>query len=108
VKRHYKILHEVKYAGFVGKSREDLVEKLQSSLSAQQNTLKKVVERTEKSVIASYVIAEKIAHSARPFTDGEFVRDCMQEVAKVVLPDKARLFGDISLSRNSISKKNRR
>jgi len=60
VKRHYKILHEAKYVGFVGKSREDLVEKLQSSLSAQQNTFTNVVERTEKSVIASYVVAEKL------------------------------------------------
>ena len=94
MKRHYKTLHEAKYARFVGKSREDLVEKLQSSLSAQQNTFKKVVERTEKSVIASYVIAEKIVRSARPFTDGEFVRDCMQEVAKIAMvPDKqARFF----------------
>jgi len=105
VKRHYETVHEAKYAGFVGKSREELVEKLQSSLSAEQNTFKKVVERTVKSVIASYVIAEKIARSARPFTDGEFVRGCMQEVAKIMLPNKARLFEDMSLSRNSIARR---
>ena len=81
VKRHYKTLHEAKYARFVGKLWEDLVEKLQNSLSKLQNAFKKVVERTEKSAIASCVIAEKIARYARPFTDGEFVRDCVQEIA---------------------------
>ena len=103
MKRHYKTLHEAKYAEFVGKSRENLVKKLESSLSAQQNTFTKVVEQNEKSVITSYVIAEKIARSARPFTDGDFVKECMQEVAKVMLPDKSRLFEHISLSRNSIA-----
>ena len=105
VKRHYETLHEAKYAEFIGKSRENLVTKLKSSLSAQQNTFTKFVAQNEKSVIASYVIAEKIARSARPFTDGEFVRECMQEVAKVMLPDKSRLFDDISLSRNSIARR---
>ena len=43
VKRHYKTLHNAKCDRFVGKSREDLVKKLQTSLSPQQNTFKKAV-----------------------------------------------------------------
>ena len=105
VKRHYKTLRKAKYAEFVGKSREELVKKLQTSLSAQQNTFKKAVEQTENSVIAAYLIAEKIARWTRPFTDGEFVGDCMQKVAKVLLPDKARLFEEINLSRNTIARR---
>ena len=105
VKRHYETLHEAKYAEFIGKSRENLVTKLKSSLFAQQNTFTKFVAQNEKSVIASYVIAEKIARSAEPFTDGEFVRECMQEVSKVMFPDKSRLFNDISLSKNSIARR---
>ena len=50
------------------------------------------------------MVAEKIARSARPFTDGEFDRECMQEIAKVILSDKSRLFEDISFSRNSIAR----
>ena len=56
-------------------------------------------------MIASYLIAEKIARSTRPFTDGEFVRDGMQKVAKVLLLDKARLFEEIRLSRNTITRR---
>ena len=104
VKRHYETLHEVKFAEFIGKSRENLVTKLKRSLSAQQNAFTKFVEQNGKSIITSYVIAEKIVRSARSFTDGEFVRECMQEVAKVMLQDKSRLF-DISLSRNSIARR---
>ena len=105
VKKHYKTLHEAKYAGFVGKSREGLVKKLQTSLSAHQNTYKNTVEQTENSVIASYLIAEKIARSTRPFTDGEFVRDCVQKVAKVLLPVKAPLFEEINRFRNTMARR---
>ena len=104
MKRHYKTLHEAKYTRFVGKSRKDLVKKSESSLSAQQNAFTKVVEQNEKSVIASYVIVEKIAHSAIPFTDGEFVRECMQEITKVMLPSKLHMFEDISHSTNSVAR----
>ena len=103
VKRHYETLHKAKYAEFMGKSRENLVTKLKSSLSVQQHTFTKFAVQNEKSVIASYVIAEKIACSTKPFADGEFVRECMQEVAKVMLLDKSSLCDNISLSRNSIS-----
>ena len=51
------------------------------------------------------MVAEKIAGSARPFTDGKFVRECTQEVAKIIIPDKSRLLEDISLSRNSIARR---
>ena len=74
-------------------------------MSAQQNAFKKAVEQIENSVIASYLIAEKIAHSTRLFTDGEFVRDCMQKVAKVLLPDKTPLFEEINLSRNTVARR---
>jgi len=47
------------------------------------------------------VTAEKIARSARPFTDREFVRDCMQEVVKIMLPDKACLL-ETSASRETV------
>ena len=87
------------------KKREDLIKKLESSLSVQQNTFTAVVEQNEKSVIASYITAEKIARSTKPFTDGEFVRECMQEVAQVMLPDKSRLFEDIGHFRNSIARR---
>ena len=66
-----------------------MVTKLKSTLSAQQSIFTKVVAQNKKSVIVSYVVAEKIARSARPFTDGEFVRECMQEVEKVMLADKS-------------------
>ena len=71
-------------------SRGKFGKEIQSSRSAQQHTFTKIVEQNEKSAIASYVIAEKIARSARPFSDGEFVRECMKEVAKIsrqITPD---------------------
>ena len=50
-------------------------------------------------------LRKKIARSARPFTNDEFVTECMQEVAKVIIPEKSCLFKDISFSRNSIARR---
>ena len=69
------------------------------------NTFTKVVEQNEKSVIASYVIAEKIARSTRHLKMTNLLRECMQEVAKFMLPDKSRLFENINFSTNSIAKR---
>ena len=54
--------------------REDLAKKLHNSLSADHNVFKKPVQQTENAVTASFIFAEEIARSSRPFTDGELVK----------------------------------
>ena len=85
--------------------REDLVEKLQNSLFAEQNLFKKLVQQTENAVAASFIVAEEIARSSRLFTNGEFVRSCINKATKLLVPDQANLFEKISLSRVTISRR---
>ena len=42
VKRHYKTLHEAKYAGFAGKSKEDFAKKLQTFCLHSKMRLKRL------------------------------------------------------------------
>ena len=85
--------------------REDLVKKLKNSLSAEQNIFKKSVQQTENAVAASFIVAEEIARSSRPFTDREFVRSYINKVTKLLVLDQAYLFEKISLSRAIISRR---
>ena len=52
---------------------------------------------------ASYRIAKEIAVASKPFSDGEFVKNCMLKAAEVVCPEKRQAFANISLTRNTIA-----
>lgn len=52
----------------------------------------KAKSQSEAAVKASFVVAEEIAKSARPFTEGEFVKRCMIKVCDVMCPDKKQAF----------------
>ena len=103
VKRYYNALHQHKYEETVGKLREDLVEKLRNSLGEQQSLFKKPIEENKNAIIASYVVAEKVARYSRPFTDGEFARECIQDVAKLMVSKQAHRFEKI-ISRTTIAR----
>ncbi|KAK2812118.1 hypothetical protein Q5P01_000071 [Channa striata] len=47
-------------------------------------------------------VAEEVAKSARPFTEGDFIKNCM---LKAVCPDKRQLFSNVSLSRNTVAER---
>lgn len=66
----------------------------QSSLQQSSSTTK-----------ASYSVALLIAKKMKPFSDGELVRDCLEAVIKDVLPEKYKLFSNISLSRRTICRR---
>jgi hypothetical protein len=67
-------------------------------LISQQNIFNVKCIRNESGVRAGYVVAEIIAKTGRPFTDSEFVKQCMLAVIEDVYPNIKKVFEDISLS----------
>ena len=87
VKRHYNALYQDRYDKTVGKLREDLVKKLRNFLCVQQ-----------------CVFSKKVSCYSKPFIrEGEFPRECNQDVAKLMVPKQANLFKKGSLSRTAIA-----
>ena len=41
----------------------------------------------------------------KPFTDGEFVKECLLTVVNILCPDKRDLFGKISLSARTVTRR---
>ncbi|CAH1105999.1 unnamed protein product [Psylliodes chrysocephalus] len=105
IKRHYDSKHSSKFAYFQGQLRLDKVEVLKKQLQRQQHSFNKQNEDSEASVKVSYIISEKIAHKSKPFTDGEFIKECIEAAADVLCPSQKQLFSKVSLSGVTVARR---
>lgn len=48
----------------------------------------------------SYVLSEKIAWASKPFTDGEFIKECLLSAAEIMCPEQRQAFAIIRLTGN--------
>lgn len=71
------------------KQRLQKVEELKRSLMSQQAMFRNVRSQREAAVKASFIVATEITKSAQPFTEGEFVINCM---IKPVWPSTWNIF----------------
>lgn len=104
VKRH----HEAKHGEYMKFSQEVKAMKLSAlklELKNQQNRLKSLLHSSSDIIKSSYSVASIIAKKMKPFSDGEFVKECLNAVIKDVLPDKSKMFSNISLSRQTICRR---
>lgn len=103
LKRHYDShveLHKLK-----GDSRREKIFQLKSALKEKQNTQETVSKESALIVKASYTVSNLIAKKMKPFTEGEFVKECLEQVAEILCPEKKTLFAQISLSRQSTTRR---
>jgi hypothetical protein len=104
-KRHYDTNHGKIYDKFVEKLREEKFEELKKNLSHQTKLFDSIRRENFDSVKCSYVISEKIARASKPFSDGEFIKDCIVSAVEVICPEKKQAFMNISLSGNTIAQR---
>lgn len=105
LRRHYESRHKDKYDSLQGQMQADKLSKLKSGLLAQQNTFVRQSQLNQSSVRASFRVAQLMASSGKPFTDGEFVKKCMNAVAEEVCPEKKDVFNAVSLSASTITRR---
>jgi hypothetical protein len=60
---------------------------------------------SEIAVKASYTVSEIIAKRLKPYSDGQFVKECLEVVGDIMCPEKETLISSISLSRFTISRR---
>ncbi|KAL0148361.1 hypothetical protein M9458_056341 [Cirrhinus mrigala] len=49
--------------------------------------------------------SEMIAKAGKPFTEGQFMKDCMLKVADILCPEKKNMFNNLSLSANTVAER---
>lgn len=107
LRRHHETSkkHTDKDKNMDTEQRLQKVEELKRRLKSQQAFFTKAKSQSEAAVKASFIVAEEVAKSARPFTEGEFIKNCMLKVCDTVCPDKRQLFSNVSLSRNTVAER---
>lgn len=75
------------------------------SLLHQTKLFDNIRKENIESVKCSYIIAEKIARASKPFSDGEFIKECIVSAVEVICPEKKQAFLNISLSGNTIAQR---
>jgi hypothetical protein len=48
------------------------------------------------------VVSKKIAKHSKSFGEGEFIKDCLVDVASIICPEKKKDFENICLSRRTV------
>ena len=107
LRRHYETSkkHTDKDKNMDTEQRLQKVEELKRGLKSQQALFTKAKSQSEAAVKASFIVAEEVAKSTRPFTEGEFIKNCMLKACDAVCPDKRQLFSNVSLSRNTVAER---
>jgi len=78
LRRHYETSKKDK--NMDREQRLQKVEELKRGLKFQQALFTKTKSQSEAAVRASFIVAEEVAKSARPFTEGGFIKNCILKV----------------------------
>lgn len=103
LRRHFETKHQDKLKNLSVEQKLQKVEELKKNLTSQQTFFTWAKSQSEAAVKASFIVAEEIAKSARPFTEGEFLKSCMMKVCDVLCPDNRQILANVSLSRNTVA-----
>ena len=103
IKRHCVTNRALAYDKFKDQFRRDKVAELKNVLVGQQSVFTNLSFQQESVVVASYIVAEVFAKRSKPFSGGEFVKECYHRLADVLCPEKKEQFEQINLSRQTIA-----
>ncbi|KAL3861607.1 hypothetical protein ACJMK2_007632 [Sinanodonta woodiana] len=104
IKRHYVTKHR-DFHNVVGDERTARIESLRRSLNRQQNIFSKQSADFNAACEVSYEISLMIAKSGRPFTDGDFVKQCMIAASEELFPEAVRKLQTVALNRMTIQRR---
>jgi putative ubiquitin-RnfH superfamily antitoxin RatB of RatAB toxin-antitoxin module len=106
LKRHFQSKHSDFDEKYSGTLRTQKITSMVQLLQAQQDIFKKCNESAEQAVEVSFDIANLIAKSSRPFTDGDFVKNCLIVASKKLCCTKCTSkFEALSLNRMTIQRR---
>uniref|UniRef100_A0A2S2PYG0 EPM2A-interacting protein 1 n=1 Tax=Sipha flava TaxID=143950 RepID=A0A2S2PYG0_9HEMI len=104
VNRHYETKHN-DYLKLSSEVKQSKLREFMSQLKSQQKMFSLALQQPSNVVKASYSVSFLIAKKIKKFSDGEFVKECLEAVAKDILPDKNKLFSNINLSRQTVCRR---
>ena len=109
LKGHFDAKHAHTYKNYSADQRKTEAARLQSQLDQQSSLFKKQAskasEDAERSTRASYAAFLLIAKKMHPFTDADFVKDCILAAVDVICPEQHDTFMAIPLSASTATRR---
>ena len=91
IKWHYDLKHaDGVYGKLKGRDRELKVKQLKEQLKSQHFMFQKMHTDDEKTVRCSFLIAQRIAQTMKPYSEDAFVKKCLIDVAEEKCPKMVR------------------
>lgn len=96
VKNNIKIHNDTNlgkiYDEFVGKLRDEKFGELKTKSLKSNKLFDNIRKENIESVKCSYIISEKIARASKPFSDCEFIKECIVSAVEIIRPEKTSIF----------------
>ncbi|XP_030834459.1 general transcription factor II-I repeat domain-containing protein 2-like [Strongylocentrotus purpuratus] len=105
IARHYDTLHRANHGELQDEARKQRLDKLVTGPKRQQESFVKPTILKEKAVLSSFIVSRIIAEKCKPFSDGEFVKECMLACAEELCPKEKQKFEGVSLSRQTVTRR---
>ncbi|XP_043437632.1 general transcription factor II-I repeat domain-containing protein 2-like isoform X1 [Prionailurus bengalensis] len=105
LRRHYEANHSKHFDRYTEEMRDEKLNELKKGLHFLQHLSSNTNKLSDAAVKCSYVISEKIARASKPFTDGEFIKDCLLSAAEILCPEQKPAFAHISLTGNTVAQR---
>ncbi|KAG0715324.1 General transcription factor II-I repeat domain-containing protein 2 [Chionoecetes opilio] len=106
VRRHWETQHQASsFASMSAAERKEAIVKLSSNLQKSTSLFRKQATEADKVTRASYEVSRILARRMKPFTDGDFIKECIMVVIDSLCPEKSSAFESVSLSPRTVCRR---
>ena len=102
LKRHYQTKHSDFGYNLTTEERKRKCLELVKNLEKQQTVFTKQSSIQDAATEASLVLSHRIVKHNKPFSDGEFIKECLLDAANIMCPEQKNKFDNITLSRRTV------
>ena len=102
LERHNQTKHANFGQNFTSEERKRKCQELVNKMKKQQSVFTKQSIIQNAATEASFIVSYKLAKRNKPFSDGEFIKECMSDVASIMCPEHKTKLNSIALSRRTV------
>ena len=88
--RHYETKHGEDYKNLTDEESARTSEAMLAKLQKQQGIFTKLSTSRDGAIKTSFVISHKITKNSKPFSDGEFIKECLVDSAALICREKKK------------------
>ena len=105
-RRHWEAEHRASNFGSMSAvERKDAIDRLSGNLQKTTSFFRKQTAEADKIVRASYDVSRILARWMKPFSDGDFIKECHVAVVDSVCPEQRSVFESVRLSFRTVRRR---